>query len=72
MNLKKLQNHVKLCKRNLKSKRVICCAECAFEDDITTHFPDMKKLFIKKRKYIRETIKKVKGIKNAKRTHSIR
>lgn len=53
MNLKKLEKHVKLCKKNLKSNRVKCCAECAFEDNIVKHYPELKVLFDKKRKQIR-------------------
>ena len=52
MNLSKLSNHVRLCKRNLISKRIKCCADCPFEDEIVEVYPEMKKLFEKKRKII--------------------
>jgi len=45
----KLLKHVKLCRRNLKDKRVKCCANCPFEEEIVFVFPDMKELFEKKR-----------------------
>lgn len=53
MNLKKLQQHVKLCRRNLKSHRVTCCANCPFEDEIVAQFPALKKLFVEKRKHVK-------------------
>lgn len=50
MNKKKLSNHVKLCLKNLKNKRTKCCANCPFEEEILSVYPDMKKLFDNKRK----------------------
>jgi hypothetical protein len=47
---RKLANHVKLCRRNLKSSRVKCCAGCPFEDEITQEYPELKMLFEAKRK----------------------
>lgn len=49
MNATKLKEHVKLCKKNLKSKRVRCCANCPFEEEIVGCFPELKVLFIEKR-----------------------
>jgi hypothetical protein len=45
----KLKNHVKLCKKNLKSDIVKCCATCPFEDMIIIEYPDLKPLFEAKR-----------------------
>jgi len=53
MNKEKLAKHIKLCKRNLRSKRVKCCAECPFEDEIVGEYPEIKKEFQQKRKNIR-------------------
>ena len=54
MNQKKLEKHVKLCRRNLKSDVVKCCAECPFEEEIVSQYPEMKSLFREKRRLIRE------------------
>jgi hypothetical protein len=54
MNKMKLANHVKLCKKNLKSDRVKCCAECPFEEEITREYPELKCLFELKRKQRKE------------------
>jgi len=49
----KLMKHImSLCVRNLNSKRVKCCAECPFEDQIVKAVPNLKQLFEKKRKEI--------------------
>lgn len=53
MDSKKLEKHVKLCRRNLRSSRVKCCATCPFEEEITTQYPDMKQSFCDKRKAVR-------------------
>lgn len=53
MDIDRLKNHVKLCRRNLKSSRVKCCAGCPFEEEITKEYPDMKELFRLKRGEIR-------------------
>jgi len=50
MDTIKLRRHIKLCRRNLKSDRVKCCATCPFEQEILLCYPDLKKLFIQKRK----------------------
>jgi len=52
MDVDKLKKHVKLCRKNLKSNRVKCCATCPFEEEIVVQYPDMKKLFEAKRKYL--------------------
>lgn len=49
MNKNKLVNHVKLCRRNLMSSRVKCCAECPFEEEIVREYPALKILFYLKR-----------------------
>jgi hypothetical protein len=50
MNPDKLKEHIKLCRRNLKSKRVKCCAQCPFEDEITGMYPELRAMFEAKRK----------------------
>jgi len=52
MDIQKLVHHVKLCRKNLKSQRVNCCSQCPFEEEIIAEYPDLKKLFIAKRKSI--------------------
>lgn len=49
MNLKRLEKHIKICKKNLKNNRIKCCALCPFEEDICFYYPDMKDMFIQKR-----------------------
>ena len=49
MDVEKLKNHVKLCRKNLKSNRVKCCATCPFENEIISIYPELKELFKKKR-----------------------
>jgi hypothetical protein len=48
-NVDKMKQHVKLCKKNLKSNRVKCCAQCPFEDEICTIYPELKEMFENKR-----------------------
>jgi len=48
----RLHKHIKLCRRNLRSNRVQCCATCPFEDFVVAHSPDLKGLFEAKRKRI--------------------
>lgn len=50
MDSKKLAIHIKLCRKNLKSKRVKCCANCPFEEEIIEHYPELEVMFIAKRK----------------------
>ena len=52
MDRKKLSRHIKLCRRNLASGRVKCCAECPFEEEITSEYPELKKKFEAKRKML--------------------
>jgi len=49
MDSLKLKNHIKLCKKNLKSSRVKCCKDCPFEEEITKEYPELKQLFSEKR-----------------------
>lgn len=51
VNIKRLKQHVKLCKRNLKNRRVRCCAKCPFEETIVKFYPNLKNLFEEKRAY---------------------
>jgi hypothetical protein len=50
MNKNKLSRHIKLCLKNLRSNRTKCCANCPFEEEILSVYPDMKELFEDKRK----------------------
>jgi hypothetical protein len=54
-----MKNHLKLCKKNLKDKRVKCCLECPFEDEIVKFDPQMEQLFLEKRN---TNLKKIKVI----------
>jgi len=45
----RLDSHVRLCRRNLRSKRVACCASCPFEKLIVGHDAGMAPLFEAKR-----------------------
>jgi len=56
MDKTKLQNHVKLCRRNLNSDRIKCCARCPFEDEIVEEYPDLAELFEVKRQFIERVI----------------
>jgi len=49
MNKNKLITHIKLCRKNLKSSRVKCCANCPFEEEIIREYPELKRLFEEKR-----------------------
>lgn len=49
MDKEKLETHIKLCRRNLKSNRVKCCATCPFEEEILKEYPELKWAFIGKR-----------------------
>jgi hypothetical protein len=53
MDRNKLTEHIKLCRRNLKSERVICCGNCPFEEDIIGVYPELIALFEEKRKTIK-------------------
>jgi len=45
MDKEKLKEHIKLCRKNLNSKRVKCCANCPFEEEITREYPELKEKF---------------------------
>ena len=46
-----LDQHVKhVCKPNLEDSKVKYCGNCPFEDIILGEFPDLKGLFIEKRR----------------------
>ena len=49
MNKEKLSKHVRLCRKNLKTKRVKCCLDCPFEEEISNEYPDVKELFKERR-----------------------
>ena len=54
MDREKILRHVKrLCRRNLKSDRVKCCAECPFEEEIVEADPSTRELFDGKRRRIK-------------------
>ncbi len=57
MDKNKLVNHVKLCRRNLKSKTVKCCLNCPFEEEITNEYPEMGDLWAIKRLIEKERFK---------------
>jgi len=47
----RLERHVKrLCIKNLRDKRVKCCAECPFQDLIEKAFPETAVLFKEKQR----------------------
>ena len=50
MDALRLADHIKLCRKNLQSKRVKCCATCPFEEEITSQYPEMAALFSAKRR----------------------
>jgi len=52
MDEKKLAKHIRLCKQNLNSLRVRCCAECPFEEEIVQRYPEYKERFEAKRRYM--------------------
>ena len=54
MNIERMKRHVKLCRRNLRDKRVKCCAQCPFEDEIIFRYPELRELFIAKREILEE------------------
>lgn len=56
-DLRKLERHVRLCRRNLKSDRVRCCATCPFEEEIVTQYPELGKLFEEKRQNVRSRVR---------------
>ena len=52
MDRERLKFHIKLCKKNLKSNRVKCCATCPFEEEIVKEYPELKELFKRKQFYV--------------------
>lgn len=49
INQQELDDHInRLCKRNLKDKRVKCCTHCPFKSIILIRLPELSKLFKKK------------------------
>ena len=54
MDYEKMKKHVnKLCKKNLKDKRVKCCAECPFMEEIIRWFPETREPFFEKKNFVR-------------------
>jgi len=49
MDINKLQIHVNLSRKNLKSSRVKCFVTCPFEEEIVKVFPDLQVLFDQER-----------------------
>ena len=50
MDKSKLDTFVsRLCRKNLNSDRVKCCAQCPFEEEITKAYPELGRLFVHKR-----------------------
>lgn len=49
MIISRMKAHLNLCKRNLKNKKVKCCLNCPFEDEIVKYDENMKVLFDEKR-----------------------
>lgn len=52
MDKEKLKHHINLCKKNLKSRRIKCCGECPFEEEIVREYPELAKYFKEKREWI--------------------
>ena len=52
MNAERLESHIRLCKRNLASSRVKCCATCPFEDEIVQTYPETMTMFVDKREHL--------------------
>lgn len=71
MDVKKLKKHIKLCKRNLNDTRTKCCAECPFEEEIVSVYPELSDRFMRKREHLetynkslKKTIKMSKRVPN--------
>ncbi len=45
INLEYLENHIKLCKRNMNNLKIKCCKTCPFENIIIYYYPEMKVYF---------------------------
>jgi len=49
MDLEKMKEHIKLCRKNLNSKKIKCCATCPFEEEIIKYDPTLLNKFKQKR-----------------------
>lgn len=56
MNADRLAHHVALCRRNLCSPRVKCCAGCPFEEEIVAAYPELAALFKAKRETVENPV----------------
>jgi hypothetical protein len=56
MDKNRLAHHVALCRRNLRSPRVKCCAGCPFEAEIVAEYPELAALFKAKREALAEPV----------------
>jgi hypothetical protein len=54
MDIKKLGQHVKLCRKNLSSKGVKCCAMCLFEEETVEQYSKLAKRFEQKRQFLKD------------------
>lgn len=68
---RRLANHVKLCRKNLKSNRVQCCGTCPFEDFIVASYPDTEALFKAKRKFLKD-VEDIRSLTSGKLTKAER
>ena len=48
MNKERLEKHIKLCRRNLRSTRVKCCTTCPFKEEILSIYPELAIGFYRK------------------------
>lgn len=58
MDRKRLEKHIKLCRKNLLDKRTKCCALCPFEKEILSVYPELEELFAAKQRAQEEADKK--------------
>ena len=49
----RMEKHIRLCRKNLKSNRVKCCATCPFEEFIVAFDARLQQAFKDKRKGLR-------------------
>jgi hypothetical protein len=53
MDIDKLGRHVdRLCIKNLRQTKIRFCADCPFEDEICSEYPELKEKFIAKRRLV--------------------
>lgn len=52
----RLYQHIRLCRSNLHSSRVKCCATCPFEELIVAEYPDLTGMFRAKRKALNPNV----------------